>query len=111
MGMFDSHVHSNFSSDSRLVIILGSASKSRRQILRRLGFKFSIKKANLDEKSIRHKNPKKLVLLLANAKADALLAKIKNVKNLIQKLKIDRYAIYLFLLWTLVYLFSFYRKG
>ena len=57
-------------------IILGSASKGRREVLERMGYDFEIMTAGIDEKAIRDTDPKKLTLRLAHAKADALLSKI-----------------------------------
>jgi len=54
-------------------IILGSKSKGRKQILQNLGYDFVVMDPNIDEKSIRDSDPKKLVTLLAKAKAAALL--------------------------------------
>src|SRR3989338_4937745 len=54
-------------------IILGSGSKSRRQILSDLGYEFEIVLPDIDEKSIRDADPSKLVLKIANAKADKVL--------------------------------------
>ncbi|MCL5261467.1 MAG: Maf family protein [Gammaproteobacteria bacterium] len=64
-------------------IILGSKSKGRRQILQSLGYDFIVMDPNIDEKSIRSSDPKKLVVLLAKAKAEALLPKIKKSALLI----------------------------
>jgi len=64
-------------------IILGSKSPDRKKILTKMGYKFSVMNPNIDEKSIRHKNPKKLALNLAFAKAASLLPKIKTPAILI----------------------------
>lgn len=45
-------------------------------MLREMGYEFEVMPAYIDEKAIRHDDPKELVLLLAKAKADALLANI-----------------------------------
>jgi septum formation protein len=58
-------------------VILGSASARRWQILKEMGYDFEIMAADLDERAIRDPNPEKLTMLLANAKADALLPKLK----------------------------------
>lgn len=42
-----------------------------------MGYTFEVMAADIDEKTIRNPDPNKLVLLLAHAKADALLPKIK----------------------------------
>jgi septum formation protein len=57
-------------------IILGSQSFGRKQMLHEMGIFFEVMPANIDEKSIRSDNPEELTLLLARAKADALLPKI-----------------------------------
>jgi septum formation protein len=64
-------------------IILGSASKWRQQILRDANYKFEIMHADIDEQKIRHDDPRQLVLDIANAKAKALLPKIKSPAILI----------------------------
>ncbi|KKU93159.1 MAG: hypothetical protein UY53_C0001G0054 [Parcubacteria group bacterium GW2011_GWA2_50_10] len=52
-------------------------------MLREMGYEFEVMPADIDEKAIRHENPRELVLMLANAKADALLPKIKEPAILI----------------------------
>ena len=64
-------------------LILGSASPFRKKLLEDAGFVFSVKTADIDEKQIRTKNFKKLVLDLGLAKKDAILAKNKFNKNTI----------------------------
>jgi len=64
-------------------IILGSASKYRQKILRDAGYDFDIMEPNIDEKSIRFDNPKKLTLALAHAKAGAIMKRAKNQALLI----------------------------
>ena len=54
-------------------IILGSSSKQRRNILTEMGYEFDIISPDIDEKAIRDKDPKKLVLKVAHAKADAVV--------------------------------------
>lgn len=66
-----------------LPLILGSASRWRKSLLTEAGFEFSIMKPDIDEKSIRHHDPKQLALLIAHAKADELLPKIKQPSLLI----------------------------
>ncbi len=56
-------------------LILGSASPFRKKILEDAGFAFDIKVSNLDEKKIREKDFRRLVLKLALAKKDAILDK------------------------------------
>ncbi|PWA55890.1 maf-like protein [Artemisia annua] len=57
-------------------IILGSSSMARREILKQMGYHFTIMTADIDEKSIRKEKPEDLVLALAEAKADAIIARI-----------------------------------
>lgn len=57
-------------------LVLGSASKSRQELIATLGVPFEVMTADIDEKAIRFPDPKELVLAIANAKADALLSKI-----------------------------------
>ncbi|MFA5945352.1 MAG: Maf family protein [Patescibacteria group bacterium] len=64
-------------------LILGSSSKYRQQVLREAGIVFEVMKPEIDEKAIRFADPDQLVLAVANAKADALLAKIKEPAILI----------------------------
>ena len=64
-------------------IILGSQSKCRQNVLKRMGYDFSVMSADIDEKSIRHENPADLVLLIAQAKTDVLLSKIQEPAILI----------------------------
>uniref|UniRef100_A0A6N2M2M2 Maf-like protein n=2 Tax=Salix viminalis TaxID=40686 RepID=A0A6N2M2M2_SALVM len=49
-------------------LILGSASSSRRKILKEMGYEFTISTADIDEKSIRKEKPEDLVMTLAEAK-------------------------------------------
>ncbi len=58
-------------------IILGSQSKGRKRILEEMGYQFEVMAANIDEKAIRSGNPYELTLLLARAKAEKILSKIK----------------------------------
>jgi len=48
-----------------------------------MGYRFTVMDPNIDEKSIRNKNPKKLVVDIAYAKASVLLPKIKKPSILI----------------------------
>lgn len=57
-------------------IILGSSSKWRQQILTEMGYEFEIVTPDIDEKQIRRTDPKELVIALAEAKADAVAAKV-----------------------------------
>ena len=52
-------------------------------MMEEMGYEFKVMPADIDEKAIRHKNPRELVLALANAKADALLTRIKEPALLI----------------------------
>jgi septum formation protein len=62
-------------------LILGSSSRSRQQLLKELGYEFSILKPGIDEEAIRHPEAEQLVRLLGNAKADALVKILKNEKG------------------------------
>ncbi len=64
-------------------IILGSKSQGRRDVLTEAGYDFEVVTSDFDEKSIRDADPEKLVLKLANAKADAILPKINEPALLI----------------------------
>ncbi len=64
-------------------LILGSASRWRRQILKEAGFEFVVMAADIDEKKIRHADPVVLALEIAKAKAEALLPKIQEPALLI----------------------------
>jgi septum formation protein len=57
-------------------IILGSQSKGRKKIMEEMGLEFEVMSADIDEKAIRHDDPKKMVLSIAQAKADALRAQL-----------------------------------
>ncbi|KAG9135802.1 hypothetical protein Leryth_002528 [Lithospermum erythrorhizon] len=63
-------------------IILGSSSISRQRILTEMGYDFTIMSADIDEKSIRREKPEELVMVLAEAKADAILSKLKESGDL-----------------------------
>ncbi|KAL8026706.1 hypothetical protein ABFX02_14G046500 [Erythranthe guttata] len=62
-------------------IILGSSSIARKQILSDMGFQFTTMYADIDEKAIRKEKPEDLVMALAEAKADAIVGKLQNIKN------------------------------
>lgn len=68
---------------SKTKLILGSSSPFRKQILQDAGFVFGVKTADIDEKAIRNKDFKKLVLDLGLAKLDAILKKNKFEPNTI----------------------------
>jgi septum formation protein len=57
-------------------IILGSRSKARGEILKKMGYRFNVMAAGIDEKAIRDNDPRSLTLRLAHAKADALLPSV-----------------------------------
>src|SRR3989344_536837 len=58
-------------------LILGSSSKYRKELLEKAGYVFDVMIPEIDEKSIVTDNPYERPLLLARAKADALIAKVK----------------------------------
>lgn len=64
-------------------LILGSRSEGRKKVLRRMGCQFETMAADIDEKALRDDDPEKLTLLLAHAKADALLPHIHKKSILI----------------------------
>ncbi|MCR4261084.1 MAG: Maf family protein [Candidatus Colwellbacteria bacterium] len=65
-------------------IILGTASKQRRQVFEEMGYKdFEILTADIDEKAIRLDNPQELTIALAKAKATALTKRIEEPAILI----------------------------
>ncbi|KAG6729650.1 hypothetical protein I3842_01G040100 [Carya illinoinensis] len=63
---------------SAFTIILGSSSMARRQILTEMGYEFTIMSADIDEKVIRREKPAALVMALAEAKADAIVSRLKS---------------------------------
>lgn len=67
----------NTSNKRKTKLILGSASPFRKKLLEDAGFVFDVKTADIDEKKVRHENFRELVLRLALAKKDAILAKNK----------------------------------
>ncbi len=66
-----------------LPIILGSSSQWRQGIMRQLGVPFTVMTADIDEKAIRHDIPEEMVVLIAKAKAAAILPKISEPSILI----------------------------
>lgn len=56
-------------------VILGSASEGRQKLMKELGFKFEVMASDLDERAIRHEDPRTLTRMLARAKMNALLAR------------------------------------
>jgi len=57
-------------------LILGSSSKYRKEVLEKAGYVFEVINPDLDEKTIIESDPYKRPLIVARAKADALLQKI-----------------------------------
>ncbi|XP_066340078.1 uncharacterized protein [Miscanthus floridulus] len=57
-------------------LILGSSSVARKNILEEMGLEFQVMTADIDEKSIRRENPDDLVMVLAEAKADAIMSRL-----------------------------------
>ncbi|MBI2409924.1 Maf family protein [Candidatus Kaiserbacteria bacterium] len=64
-------------------IILGSSSKYRKRVLEENGYKFGIMIPDIDEKKIRTEDPYELPLMIAEAKAAALIPKIPDPALLI----------------------------
>ncbi|KAK1357578.1 7-methyl-GTP pyrophosphatase [Heracleum sosnowskyi] len=64
---------------SSFKIILGSSSIARRKILGDMGYEFTIMTADIDEKAIRMEKPDDLVVALAEAKADAIISRLKTM--------------------------------
>ena len=58
---------------SPLPFVLGTTSSSRQKIVRKLGWEYSLAAPDIDEKSIRSDDPYALPLLIAKAKAFALV--------------------------------------
>jgi septum formation protein len=61
-------------------VVLGSASSARRALMDELaaaeGFSYAVETADIDEKALRAPDPHALVLVLAHAKADAIIARM-----------------------------------
>lgn len=64
-------------------IILGSGSRSRHDILKEMGYNFEVVTAGIDEQAIRDDDPARMVMMIANAKADAILPKLSESALLI----------------------------
>ncbi|CAK9251399.1 unnamed protein product [Sphagnum jensenii] len=62
-------------------LILGSSSKSRKQVLDIIGWPFTVLSPDIDGKAIRCKNPYELPQLIAQAKAGVLLERLKESKR------------------------------
>ncbi|KAI9200008.1 hypothetical protein LWI28_001436 [Acer negundo] len=60
-------------------IILGSSSMPRRKILAEMGYEFTVMSADIDEKAIRKEKPEDLVIAIAEAKADAIVSKLRTI--------------------------------
>lgn len=75
------------SADPQPQIILGTQSESRRAVVDELAAKFNFKyssiTADIDEQAIRRQDPQDLVLVLAHAKADAIVKKLKASSSLV----------------------------
>jgi septum formation protein len=71
---------SNMQPAANKFFVLGSGSFTRKLILKNAGYTFSVIKADIDERALGNRDDASrasdLVLLLANAKADAILPKI-----------------------------------
>lgn len=75
-------------------IILGSASRWRRELLEQAKLNFEVMHADIDERAYHDEDTAKLVLTIARAKADVLLQKIREPALLItldQAVQCDRY--------------------
>ena len=57
-------------------LILGSSSKARQELLKRIAPDFEVVVPNIDEKAIRNDDPGELVRLIAEAKSRAVLEKV-----------------------------------
>lgn len=64
-------------------LILGSQSKGRAHVLKNAGYNFSVMSPSINEKAIRSDNFKEMTLLIAQAKAQALLPQISEPALLI----------------------------
>lgn len=60
-----------------MTIILGSSSSSRKAVLESMGFAFTVISPDIDERAIRREDPRELVMAIAQAKMDAVLAQVK----------------------------------
>ncbi|KAL1815499.1 hypothetical protein ACET3Z_018073 [Daucus carota] len=69
---------------SSFKIILGSSSMARRKILGDMGYEFTIMTADIDEKAIRMDKPEDLVVTIAEAKADAIIARLKTMDQSVE---------------------------
>lgn len=69
--------------ENSMKLVLGSSSKWRKQVLEQAGYEFTTMSPDIDEKAIRHEDPQKLALAIANAKADALVKQVQEPMILI----------------------------
>lgn len=69
-------LENNSTTLATMKIILGSQSGNRRMVLKNAGYEFEVMASDIDEKAIRHDDFYELPLLLAKAKAAALLPHI-----------------------------------
>jgi len=72
--------HKPFPLSSECPLILGSSSKSRKQVLELIKWPFTIMSPDIDERAIRCNNPTELPRLIAIAKAKALVERLKAEK-------------------------------
>ena len=66
-------------------IVLGTSSSSRQKIISKLGWQVSVIFPDINEKSIRSDDPYKLPLVIAKAKADEVVKKIKSNSDMNEK--------------------------
>lgn len=59
-------------------LILGTSSKSRQSVVKQLGWEYRQISPNIDEKALRVKDPFELPLLIATAKAAAVVQQLKD---------------------------------
>ncbi len=64
-------------------IVLASASPRRRELLEAAGLEFEVRPAYIDESAIRGETPRDAALLIAKAKAGAVLGQIPNANEII----------------------------
>ena len=71
----------NVKQPTNLPIILGSSSKNRRMIMDSIGWKYTVQIPDIDEKAIRCDNPFELPVLIAKAKAEALISRYDSTSS------------------------------
>ena len=64
-----------------VAIVLGSKSFTRKAILAEMGLPYRVEVADIDEKAIRMDTPEALVAALAGAKADAIVARMRDAST------------------------------